>query len=426
MSYSFSSFFKSGMVRSLRHRDYTMYALAGFVSNLGLWVQRVAVGWLTWTYTESWTWLGLIVFSEGMMATIVMPIAGTYADRIDRIFLAKLSQVGLMLISALLAFLTFLDITNIWILLVLMMMSGVVEGLWAPVRLSMAPNLVPKEDLSSAVGVSASLFNLAQFLGPAVAGIIIASFESFKYQFGFAFGFNSITFLSYFIVLFFIKLRTTNSRSGKKLGFVSDFKAGVRYILDTPGLLLFVFLMLSTSFCLRPFREIFPGIADGVFSRGADGLALLTSATGLGAIIGCLFVANMKSTKGVVRLMYTFLIIDVILQIFLVFCWNFTLALTCVALMGFAVTTAGISGQVLLQSCVHDEMRGRVISLWGIIMRGGVPTGAFFLGSLVSLLGYEAGLLIISAIFICVLLIAIPRSGPVIERMEAPPPPELI
>ena len=141
MSYSFSSFFKSGMVRSLRHRDYTMYALAGFVSNLGLWVQRVAVGWLTWTYTESWTWLGLIVFSEGMMATIVMPIAGTYADRIDRIFLAKLSQVGLMLISALLAFLTFLDITNIWILLVLMMMSGVVEGLWAPVRLSMAPNL---------------------------------------------------------------------------------------------------------------------------------------------------------------------------------------------------------------------------------------------------------------------------------------------
>ena len=63
MNYNFSSFFKSGMVRSLRHRDYTMYALAGFVSNLGLWVQRVAVGWLTWTYTESWTWLGLIVFS---------------------------------------------------------------------------------------------------------------------------------------------------------------------------------------------------------------------------------------------------------------------------------------------------------------------------------------------------------------------------
>ena len=176
-------------------------------------------------------------------------------------------------------------------------------------------------------------------------------------------------------------------------------KHAVRYILDTPGLLLFVFLMLSTSFYLRPFREIFPGIADGVFSRGADGLALLTSATGLGAIIGCLFVANMKSTKGVVRLMYTFLIIDVILQIFLVFCWNFTLALTCVALMGFAVTTAGISGQVLLQSCVQEERRGRVKSLRGIIMRGDTY-GSIFLGSLVSLLGYEAGLLIIAILFV--------------------------
>ena len=147
-----------GMGRALRHRDYALYAAGGWFSNIGLWVQRIAVGWLTWTFTESWTWLGLIVFAEGITATIVMPVAGIYADRLDRLSLARITQMGVMAISALLAVFSFLDITNIWILLCLMMCCGIVEGFWTPVRMSIPPNLVPREDLASALGISASLF----------------------------------------------------------------------------------------------------------------------------------------------------------------------------------------------------------------------------------------------------------------------------
>ena len=332
------------MGRALKHRDYAMYAVAGWISNIGLWVQRIAVSWLTWTYTESWTWLGLIVFAEGMVATVVMPVAGIYTDRLDRLFLARASQLGLMTISASLAVLTFLGLTNIWILLILMMLCGAVEGFWTPVRMAIPPNLVPREDLSSALGINASLFNLAQFFGPAVAGVIIALFETTSIQFGFAFAFNSVTFLSYLIVLFLIQLREEDKSSEKTVSFIDDFRAGIRYVIGTPGLPLFIFLMMSTSLCLRPFREIFAGISDGVFNQGADGLALLTGATGIGAVAGSLMVANFREVRGLGRVMFGFLIIDAIIQIAFALSPSFVMSVICAVGMGFSVTVAGLSG----------------------------------------------------------------------------------
>ena len=410
-----------GMGRALRHRDYALYAVGGWLSNLGLWVQRIAVGWLTWTFTESWTWLGIIVFAEGITATIVMPVAGIYADRLDRLSLARITQMGLMAVSALLAVFTFLGITNIWILLGLMMICGIMEGFWTPVRMSIPPNLVPREDLTSALGISASLFNLAQFLGPAVAGIIIAFFETTNIKFGFAFAFNSATFLSYLVVLFVIKLREEERLKEIKSGFFSEFKAGVSYVIRTPGLPLFLFLMMSTSLCMRPFRELFAGISDDVFGQGVDGLAILTGASGIGAVVGALVVANLQHVKGMVRLVFAFLIIDVLIQIAFAFSSMFVFAVICAAGMGFAITIAGIGGQVLVQSAIHDEMRGRVMGLWGIIMRGGVPTGSVILGSLIGYFGFREGLLVITGIYILVLLIIIPRIKPFVERMERPP-----
>ena len=99
----------------------------------------------------------------------------------------------------------------------------------------------------------------------------------------------------------------------------------------------------------------------------------------------------------------------------------FVFAVICAAGMGFAITIAGIGGQVLVQSAIHDEMRGRVMGLWGIIMRGGVPTGSVILGSLIGYFGFREGLLVITGIYILVLLIIIPRIKPFVERMERPP-----
>ena len=110
-----------------------------------------------------------------------------------------------------------------------------------------------------------------------------------------------------------------------------------------------------------------------------------------------------------------------LIQIAFAFSSIFVFAVICAAGMGFAVTIAGITGQVLVQSVIHDEMRGRVMGLWGIIMRGGVPTGSVILGALVGYMGFREGLVVITGIYVLVLLIIIPRSRPFVERMEQPP-----
>lgn len=413
-----------GMGRALRHRDYAVYAAAGWLSNIGLWVQRIAVGWLTWTFTESFLWLGIIVFVEGLATTLVIPIAGTYVDRVDRLFLGRVTQMGLIAIGAVLAALTFAGLINIWILLFLMVLSGIAEGFWAPIRLSIPPNLVPREDLSSALGINASLFNLAQFIGPAVAGIFIAVFNTSETQFGFAFAFNSATFLAYLIVLFKIRFREgagAKLHREKSSTFLEDFLAGIRYVRGTDGLLIVLVLMMCTSIFMRPFREMFPGISDEIFHQGVEGLAILTGATGIGAVFGALLIANLGKIDGLVRLILGFFILNVIIQLVFTFSTTFIVAVVTVTGMGFAVTAAGIGGQVLIQSAIHDEMRGRVMGLWGIIMRGGVPTGAVLLGALNSWLGFRWGMLTVTVAFILVLAYIFPKRKELAVSLESPP-----
>jgi len=413
-----------GMGRALRHRDYAMYAAAGWLSNIGLWVQRIAVGWLTWTFTESFLWLGIIVFAEGVATTVVIPVAGTYVDRVDRLFLGRITQMGLIVIAAILAALTFAGLNNIWILLLFMVLSGIAEGFWTPVRLSIPPNLVPRADLSSALGINASLFNLAQFVGPAVAGLFIAIFDSSETQFGFAFAFNSATFGAYLLVLFKIRFREdadVGPREKKSATFFEDFMGGLRYVKRMEGLLIVLILMMSTSLFMRPFREMFPGISDEIFQQGAEGLAILTGAAGIGAVFGALLIANIGKVEGLVRLILGFFIVNVIIQLAFSFSTNFIVAVATVAGMGFAVTAAGIGGQVLVQAAIHDEMRGRVMGLWGIIMRGGVPTGAVLLGALHSWLGFKYGMLAVTVAFILVLAYVIPKRKRLASRLESPP-----
>ncbi len=411
-----------GMGRALRHRDYTLYAVFGWFSNIGLWVQRVAVQGLTWSMTASYAWLGAVAFAEGVVTVFVMPLAGTYADRVDRLWLAKLTQIGSMIVAGMLAALILTDQITLPLLIALMMLSGVVEGFWTPVRLGMAPNLVSREDLSAALGISATLFNVAQFVGPMVAALIFTAFVLPKDQYGYAIAFNSLTFLSYLIALSLIKLNDETLENRSKGGsFFEDFRQGLSYIAGTEGLRTYLFLMLMAALCMRPFRELFAGISEDIFNRGVDGLTILTTATGIGAVLGSLAVANFSKVHGAIKIMIIFLAFDVLLQIWFAFNQDFWIAVGLAAAMGFAITYPSINGQVLIQTAIRGEMRGRVMGLWGIVMRGGLPTGAMILGALSSLAGFQDALLMVTAVFIAVLLYVSARRQLLVRLLESPP-----
>lgn len=402
-----------GMGRALRHRDYAIYALAGWVSNIGLWVQKTALFWLLWELTNSYSALGALAFAEAIMTILVMPYAGTLTDRYDRLKMARIVQVALLSIGTLFAVLSALDLITIHILFGLVMINGIAEGFWTPLRMTMPPSLVPREDLPAALGVSAAMFNLAQFIGPALGGIIVAFFGV-----TYAFIFNAASFLGYLLVLFIITLRYDEVVSRKTEGFIKEFKAGLIYIAETAGLRRFLVLSLGASLLMRAYRELFAGISDGIFGMGVEGLAILSSAAGLGALVTALYLGNFGKIKGLIRSILIFLFVAVVAQIALASATVFWFAVLSAAVLSATATYAGIGGQLLVQNTIHGAVRGRVMSVWGMILRGGPASGAWMVGTIAGFSDLQFAFYTATGLFVVVLLWTLPKAKNMAANLE--------
>ena len=325
------------------------------------------------------------------------------------------------MLPVLLAFLTLTDWINIWILLATMILHGLTEAFWTPVRMALPPSMVPRGDLPPALGLSAILFNLAQILGPAAAGPIIAAFTDYRVGVGVLFAANTVMSLIYLWSLYVISLDYEHSGSHASAGFLADFKEGVLYALHKEGLALFMMLMLATTTIMRAFRELLAGYAGGVFHEGAQGLALLTSAVGVGALLGSILVANLGSVKGLTHKIFFALAVGIVLQFGFALTPSFAIAVACTAGMGTAVAMGGIGSQVLVQSAIHGAMRGRVMSLWAQILRGGPPIGAWIIGLASELGGFRVVMAAATALYLIIFLAVLPRLKYLSHHLEAPP-----
>jgi MFS family permease len=402
-----------GMGRALRHRDFTLYALAGWVSNIGLWVQRTALFWLTWELTGSFSTLGGIAFAEAIMTILIMPYAGTLTDRFDRLKMARITQLALCVIGVIIASLSALELITINILFGLVMLNGVAEGFWTPVRMTMQPSLVPKEDLAAALGFSATMFNLAQFIGPALGGVIVATLGV-----TYAFSFNAISFLGYLLVLLIITLRYEQTTPHKSLGFVKEFKEGLVYISQTSGLKQFLLLSMGISLFMRAYRELFAGISDGIFGMGVEGLAILSSAAGLGAMITAIYLGSSGKITGLIKTIIIALILAMTTQIVLATTNIFWVAVVCAAILSAVATYAGIGGQLVVQNTIHGAVRGRVMSIWGVILRGGPASGAWMIGTLTTYSNLQSAFIIATTLFLFIWLWAVPKTTEMSKNLE--------
>ena len=257
----------SGIARAFRHRDFAIYSAASGISNIGMWVMRIGMGWFTWELTHSGAWLGFIVAAQALPSIFLVPFAGALADRFDRIKILRLTQLGSMILSAGIASMIFLDLVNIYILAGYAFAHGIVGTFGIPARVTIGPNLVPKEDISVAIAVSSVVFGSATFIGPAIAGLIINWIGI-----GYTFALNGLTFLVMYMALGMISLaRTENKESGSSL--MADVVDGVRYAAGHGGIPPVIILTISAAILARPLTELLPGFADVIFGRGAEGLA---------------------------------------------------------------------------------------------------------------------------------------------------------
>ena len=251
------------LVRAFRHRDYAIYFAGNTITLIGLWMQRIAVGWVAWELTESATWLGIVAFADLFPVMVISPLAGTIADRVNRLTIATVTQSIAMVQAATLAVLSFTGMLDIWGLFGLALLGGVVMSFWQPARLSLVPSLVPKEDLPSAVSVNAVLFNGARFIGPALAGLLILNASA-----GWVFLANAVSYVSFLIALQFVR-RDAGAPAMKGRDSIGTAMAeGYRYAFGHQGIGPLLLLMCVTCICMRPVFELLPGFASEV-SGGA-------------------------------------------------------------------------------------------------------------------------------------------------------------
>jgi predicted MFS family arabinose efflux permease len=371
--------------RTLAHRDFGIYVAGNSISLIGTWMQRIGVGWLAWELSHSGAVLGLVAFADLFPGVVIGPFGGALADRTDRLRVIRIAQILIMVQALALFALTASGLITVPLLFALVLGQGVVIGFNQPARLALIPSLVPRADLATAVAINSIVFNTARFIGPALAGLTIVSIGI-----GAVFLLNALSFLAFLLALARLKSVAVAlpKASRSMLGAVAD---GLRYALAHPGIGPILALQAILAICARPFVELLPGFAAEVFGRGAVALAVLSSAIGIGAIGGGVWLAQHPG-EGLARLVVLSSVGAALTVLAFALCPWFWPAVAVVTLAGVFLVVGGAGTQTVLQDAVEEQMRGRVLSLFGLIFRGGPALGALAIGVASEAVGLSAPL----------------------------------
>lgn len=372
----------SAVGRAFGNRNYAIYTAGSTVTMIGLWVQRLGVGWLAWELTYSGFWLGAIAFADLFPAVVIGPFAGVLADRLDRLRLARACQWLSLLQTVLLFALTAWGHIEIVSLMLLTLFLGCVRAVYMPVRLSLVPALVRPDDVPAAIAISSLIFNLARFVGPAAAGLIIAAWGVAP-----TFALYGVTVIALLFAFSRLRIDRVPTGAGRGDGMLAQIAEGLRYTTQHGAIAPLLLLMLALSVLARPVGELFPGFADVVFLRGAVGLAWLSSAIGLGAVAGGIWLAQRGSAVGLLPIALAGAGVSSVSLMLFTATDIFWIAIPSIGLFGAAVVSCAIATQTLLLGAVGEDMRGRVLSLYGVIFRGGPAVGSLLMGGLSDLFG---------------------------------------
>ncbi len=353
------------------------YMIGNTLSLLGLWVQRVALGWLTWEITGSGFWLGAIAFADLFPTIIVGPFAGVWADRVDRRQLVMWVQTAASVLALSLFLLVLAGHNNIYLIFMIVLGIGICAALAQPARLAMVPQLVSEENLPAAVALSSVAFNVARFVGPMIAGALIALTDI-----SLAFLFNALTYAAMVVAVMSLPKGLNVIAEGERPHILREIADGFRYTLSHPLIARLIFLMIAVAILAKPLPELLPGFADVVFDRGVVGLALMTQAMGLGSLLGGLVLARQLALSKLPTVALISLAACGLTQVAFGQTDSFYLGLAILFFASMAITVSGISTQTVIQRVVQEDMRGRVLSIWGLIFRGGAALSLPALGAL--------------------------------------------
>ncbi len=347
--------------------------LAAFTSAIGTWMQRFAQQWLILTLTGSALYLGLDAFVGELPLLLFTLIGGVIADRHDRRHLLMASQALQMACALTLTSLVLFDVVQVRYVLALSFVTGIAQAFGGPAFQSLVPTLVPRATVPNAIALNSIQFNLAQTVGPLIGGVVLATFGLVA-----CFGVNGLSFLVVIVVLGLMRLPPPPTTRRDRM--ITELKGGLAYVRGDNALLWLTALAMATTTLGLPIRAFLP-----VFADDATHLSWMMTALGAGAVTGALTVAwlgkfeHMGRTLLLVQIMFGSLVTTFAMLPFSAASYVVLYLGGAALLIVFSLTNS------LVQLAVPNELRGRVISIYLMAFRGGIPLGSLVSGYFITL-----------------------------------------
>jgi len=365
---------------ALRHRNFRLFFIGQFISLVGTWMQRIAQAWLVLNVTHSPLLLGVVGALQWLPVLFLSLVGGVIADRVSKRSLLVVTQSAQMVQAFVLGALVLTGTIQYWHIVVLACALGFTSAFDIPTRQAFVFEMVEGEATMNAIAMNSTIFNGARLFGPAVAGVAISTLGM-----GWAFLANGVSFIAVIVALLMMNVRPVQAvRSG---GMVEHLQEGIDYLMRTPAALQIVTLVALMSVFAMNFNILVPVLAKNVLHQEAAGFGFLMSAQGIGALIGALGLASISHLGPRPSLLLGGAGALAVSSLLLADARHFAVAAVLLAIAGAGMVVFTATANTSLQLSAPDHLRGRVMSMYAIVMGGMTPAGALVAGALAQFLG---------------------------------------
>ena len=359
--------------RALAERDFRLYFFGQALSLVGTWVQQVAMSWITYRVTGSAFMLGLIAFSGQIPNLLLAPVGGLLADRLDRRKLLVATQVVAMAVAAWLGYVSYIHGFSAWVLLTASLVLGVSSAVEMPTRQAFILQTIhDRSHATNAIALNSLTFNGARVVGPAVAGAVLALIGETA-----CFAVNAVSYVAAIYSLLVMRPRALEAHRQR-----GSLREAIQYVQHFEPARWLLITVAAASFCVAPMMTIMPVYAKDIFHGGPNSLGMLMGASGLGAVLAGVYLANRTTVIGLgARIGVGCLVIGVVSLAFSYNPW-FLVALPILVVSGASTIIVITASNMVLQHLVPEHLRGRVMALFTMSFLGMLPLSSLVAGGL--------------------------------------------
>lgn len=387
---------------SLQHPNYRLWFTGQVISIIGSWMQATAQGFLVYELTQSAAFLGIVGFASGVPSWLFTLFGGVVADRVSRRKMLIIAQSAMMLLAFLLAFLVFTNLVQPWHVVVLAFLLGVANAFDAPARQAFVVELVGRADMTNAIALNSSIFNIGTVIGPAIAGLIYGWLGP-----AWCFTINGISYFAVIGALLLMRLASSPKQPKIRRHVLPELMVGIRFAFGNSNIRTLMIVVAAVSIFGMGLMTLIPAWASAVLQGDVRTNGWLLSARGVGSLIAALMIAYLgsRNVRGKIWAIGSVLL-PVALILFAIF-KILPVSLLMLVVLGWAFMAVVNNTNAMIQSWVPDELRGRVMSVHVWIFMGSLPIGSLLAGALAERLGEPAAILINGSILLVITLLTL-------------------